>query len=187
LPNELLNKRVEKKDKIISVGRLVEQKNYFLLIDAFEMFLEKNPSFILKIYGEGVLYKELLHYIEQKGLLTKIQLCGHNLTWHSDEQDSKLYALSSKYEGMPNGLAEALCLGITSVSTDIPIGGPKQLKKHFRNLFLCSSMDAADFAQTMEEAIHMKDLNPEIPDVLKVSFVIKEWLELINKILVEKQ
>ena len=179
IPSKVVTNR---KNQILFVGRLTDQKNVFMLIDAFESFDLIHPGYSLKIYGDGPLKTEISKYIDKKGLSNKISIKNNSPEWHKLESDSSLFVLPSKYEGMPNVLAEALCLGIPSVSTNCPIGGPKELKKIFPTRLVLSSDDSAlSFADAMEFGIRIKDTNPQIPDELKNNNIADKWIDFINK------
>ena len=170
------------KKQILYVGRFNEQKNLFMLIDAFKLFSEKHSDYILKMYGDGPLKEPISNYIKDNQLSDRIVLLESSKSWQKEEFDSALFVLPSKFEGMPNVLAEALCLGIPSISTDCPIGGPKELKKLFPNtLSLTADMSPETFAKNMEEGITLNNIQSKIPDELNTQFIAKKWLDFINK------
>lgn len=125
--NFLVDKEAKKENVIISVGRLVEQKNHKLTIDAFKEIITEFPNYKLKIFGTGNLEKELKDYIKNIGMSEKIFLCGVSDDIQKELIKSKIFVMSSNYEGMPNALMEAMACGIACVSTDCPCGGPKEL------------------------------------------------------------
>lgn len=171
-----------RKKQILYVGRFNEQKNLFILVDAFKLFSETHPEYILKMYGDGSLKEPIAEYIKSNKLNDKIVLLNNSKTWQKDECDSRLFVLPSKYEGMPNVLAEALCLGIPSVSTNCPIGGPKELKKLFpKTLLLSEDMSVEMFAKKIEEGIKIDNSSCIIPDELDARFIANKWLDFINK------
>ncbi len=185
-----IEKREQKevKKQILYVGRLNEQKNCLLLIDSFDIFSKKHPDYILKMYGKGPLENNLKEYINSKGLDKKIVLLPPSKTWHQDEYSSAVFALSSKYEGMPNVLAEALSLGIPSVSTDCTIGGPKELKTIFKNrLILTKLINVEEFAISLEEALRITDRSFGIPDDLRPNLIVEKWLTFLNKIVLREK
>lgn len=171
------------KNQILYVGRLNEQKNCFMLLNAFKLFSVKHPGFTLKLYGDGPLRDELFSQISNLNLTNKIQLIPSSKTWQKDDFDSAMFVLASRFEGMPNVLAEALSLGIPSVSTDCTIGGPKELKKCFSHLLVLSEENNAEsFSLAMEKALQIQRKIPEIPEILKKEYIIKRWLTFIKEI-----
>lgn len=175
------------KNQILYVGRLNEQKNCSLLINAFKIFEQKHPGYTFKMYGNGPLESELKKQVVNNNLDNKVFINPSSKTWQKDECDSAIFVLGSRFEGMPNVLAEALSLGIPSVSTDCTIGGPKELKKIFPNLLVLSKDDSSsNFANAMEEALVIKRLVPEIPEELKEENIVNKWLSFIDKVLVGK-
>lgn len=178
----------KRKNKVVFVGRFSEQKNLFMLIDAFKIFSKNHNDYLLRMYGNGILKKQILGYIVKNGLNDKVELLPSSNEWQTKEKDAKLFVLPSKYEGMPNVLAEALCLGIPSVSTNCTIGGPKELKNVFGDkLVLSQNLTALSFADAMEEALSIELFDPSIPDELSVGRITDEWLERIMKVMDESK
>lgn len=179
---EFIPKEVTKRKKqILYVGRLNEQKNCDFLIESFALFSQKHPDYILKMYGDGPLKDRLNEMIQEKNLNEKILILPSSKTWQRDEYDSAVFVLPSKYEGMPNVLAEALCLGIPSVASDCPIGGPKELHKVFPNLLsLFDSFDKGNFVNLMEKALNIQNDIHSVPEVLNTNVIANQWLGFID-------
>ena len=171
---------------IISVGRLTPQKNYDCLIDAFNIFVNKNPDYILKIYGDGPLKEELNTSIDEKGLSNIVKLFGVSPTWHQDEHNASLFVSSSIYEGMPNALAEAIALGIPCVATDCKIGGSKELIKTSKNGYLVPVNNPDALAEGMSKAL-MMTIKEEDAVTFKnkhsADCVCDKWLNYIKTII----
>ena len=173
-----------KKNQILYVGRLNEQKNCSMLIDAFGIFTKKYPDYSLKMYGSGPLLDSLLTQIKNNNLEDKIKILPSSKTWQKDEYDSAVFALSSRYEGMPNVLAEALSLGIPSVSTNCTIGGPKELEKIFPDLLVLSDDNSStSFSEAMEKAATLERKKPFIPESLQTTFIVDKWLSFLEEII----
>lgn len=113
--------------EIVTCGRLTEQKNHAMLIDAFARVKKKYPFVTLKIYGEGDLRKELHKQILDLNLDDNVFLMGATNNVERVLETADLFVLSSDYEGMPNALMEAMAVGVPCVSTDCPCGGPREL------------------------------------------------------------
>lgn len=111
----------------VAVGRLSQQKNFKLLIDAFSKLNETNPDWILKIYGDGELYEELGNQITELDLENKVFLCGRSTDVAKDISAASIFVMSSDFEGAPNALMEAMAVGMPVISTDCPCGGPRML------------------------------------------------------------
>ena len=117
----------EREKIIVSVGRLEKQKNHLLLIKAFYEIKNLIPDFKLIIYGEGSERKNLEKTIRDLDLSKNVLLPGVVNNVKNRIYNASVFVLSSDYEGMPNSLLEALSLGVPSISTDCPCGGPKMV------------------------------------------------------------
>ena len=121
-----LNKLKEFKGyKILSVGHMKEQKNHQLLIDAFDLVLEKHDA-ILIIVGSGHKFEDTKEYALKKNLMEKIIMPGQSQQVTEYYKNSDIFALSSLYEGFGNVLIEAMYFGLPIVSTNCT-GGPKEI------------------------------------------------------------
>lgn len=107
---------------VCALGRMTDQKNYPLLIDAFKEAFTNTPSAKLKIYGEGTKRETLREYIINQGMSSQIQLMGRTNDVKNVFQEADVYVLSSDWEGMPNALIEAMACHVLSISTDCPTG-----------------------------------------------------------------
>ncbi|WP_293685447.1 glycosyltransferase [uncultured Phascolarctobacterium sp.] len=132
LPNpineDFLNIEYEGSEKFraVAVGRLTEQKNFPLLINAFSSFAEKYINVSLSIYGDGALKDELNKLIKKNRMEKQIFLMGRTDNLPDILAHSSVFIMSSNFEGMPNSLMEAMAVGIPVISTDCPTG-PKEL------------------------------------------------------------
>lgn len=108
---------------VAAAGRLTEQKNHKLLINAFAGFHKIYPEYVLEIYGEGQLREELESRISGLGMQESVFLMGFTDKLLDRIKDCSLYVLSSDYEGVSNSLMEAMAVGLPVIATDCPIGG----------------------------------------------------------------
>lgn len=110
----------EKKHKyIITVGRLVPQKNQKMLIKAFIKFHNNHPEYTLIIYGEGNERAKLEKYIKDNNVEKNVYLPGQKKDILNEILKAEIFVLSSNYEGMPNALAEAMGVGLPVISTKV--------------------------------------------------------------------
>lgn len=142
-----LNQRIP--DSICAVGRLNEQKGFDTLIHAFSKFVVTRPSYTLTIYGEGSERSNLEALISLLGLNEKVNLVGKIDNVLEEISRRQIFVLSSRYEGMPNALIEAMACGCACISTDCDYG-PSELIKEGEDGLLVAVGDAGAMAGAME-------------------------------------
>lgn len=171
---------------IVYVGRLTKQKNLPLLLKSFALFLKKHPDYTLKIYGIGEEMASLKQLAISLSIVDKIIFMGESLDWQKNEVNAGIFVLPSDYEGMPNSLLEAMALCIPCISTDCPIGGPKEIIKNGVNGLLVPCNSETSMASAMislasdkEKAIILSNANLNLRDELSPSLIAKKWIEYI--------
>lgn len=173
-----------KKKTIVNIGRLHYQKNHKLLIDAFCDIHDQIKEFNLIIYGEGPLYEELNNYILNRNASNYITLYGKSDDVLNEIKDKYMFVLSSDFEGMPNALIEAMCLGLPVISTDCPCGGPAELIEDRKNGLLVRVGDKKQLSKAILELA----LNPQFASelgksayetrrILDINKIAKQWLQ----------
>ena len=110
---------------IITVGRLVAQKDHATLIRAVAA-MGSGVGCRLVILGSGPEKPALRALADNLGLAERVHFAGYQANPYSFLAQSDLFVLSSRYEGMPNVLLEALACGLPAVSTDCP-SGPSEI------------------------------------------------------------
>jgi len=104
--------------KVVTMGRLMPQKNQKMLVEAFSSVIKEHPDAVLEIYGAGELEDELSSQIASLGLTENVRLKGNAFDVHERIADASIFALSSDYEGLSNALLEAMTMGLPCVSTN---------------------------------------------------------------------
>lgn len=143
----------ERVKEIVTVGRIDANKNQRLIVEAFEKIADDIPDVKLVIYGGGEGKEKLEDYVSKSPYKERIQLPGPVSDVKNQIQKVKLFVLSSNTEGMPNALMEALALGIPSISTDCPCGGPRMLMEGKENGVLVPVGDADAMAEAMKQLL----------------------------------
>jgi len=106
---------------ILGVGRLTAQKDFSTLICAFALVRKERPARLM-ILGEGEKREELEGLVRETGLDAEVDLPGFVDNPYNYMKRSKVFVLSSQWEGLPNVLIQALAIGTPVVSTDCPSG-----------------------------------------------------------------
>lgn len=147
------------KDKyIIMVSRLDNhQKDIITLIKSFSLFCEKNTNFKLYLLGEGPDRKTIEEKIKELNLEDKILLLGVKKNPYPWIKNAELLIHSSKYEGLPTVLIEALILKKMIISTNCPTG-PKEI---LGNGKYGSLVDIGDYKAMADEMYELLNENSE--------------------------
>lgn len=103
---------------ILSVGRLVEQKNHALLVEAFSALRDLHQEWAVDILGQGPEEARLASLIDEKGLTGTVRLRGMVSDTEPHYQSAGIFVLSSLYEGTPNAMLEAMAHGLPCVVAD---------------------------------------------------------------------
>ncbi len=117
--------RNKNKLKIINVGRFVDQKDQLTMLRALNL-LSKKIDFEAVLVGSGTLKNSLINYVKKNKINDKIKFINFCTNPYPLIKQSDLLILSSKYEGLPNVLLEALALKKFIISSDCPTG-PKEI------------------------------------------------------------
>jgi len=111
---------------VIAAGRLSNQKGFDRLVPAFAKVVEKFPDWQLHIYGTGPDKGKLKRAIRDADVGDNVILKGLVPGLEEAFRNASIYAMSSRYEGLPMVLLEAMSQGLPIVSFDCP-EGPRQL------------------------------------------------------------
>jgi glycosyltransferase involved in cell wall biosynthesis len=139
---------------VIAAGRLANQKGFELLISAFERIAPSHPEWELRIFGDGPHQDALERQIAGAGLTGRVKLMGRTSRMASELAKASIFALSSRFEGLPMVLIEAMSAALPVVSFDCP-RGPRDVIEDGHNGFLVPAEDvtamAAGLSRLMED------------------------------------
>ena len=113
---------------VLSAGRLAWEKDFSTLIRAFKLVRQEIPAKLV-ILGEGEERQKLTNLIEELDLKEDVDLPGFVLNPYPYMAHSSVFVLSSKYEGLPNVLIQAMAVGTPVIATDCKSGPEEILEK----------------------------------------------------------
>lgn len=160
-----------RRKEIAVVGRLEQQKEPLLLLAAFERLHRRFSDYRLVFYGEGSLKERIERESAERGLAEAVVLKGNVDRIREAVRDAALFVLSSRYEGMPNALMEAMALGVPCVATDCPCGGPAYLIRSGENGLLVPVGEEEALADAMayvlEDSARAQKMGERAQDIIK--------------------
>jgi glycosyltransferase involved in cell wall biosynthesis len=136
---------------ILAVGGLRRQKDFGTLIEAFAIVRRRRPARLL-IIGEGPERVGLEALVARSGLESEIAMPGFVANPYPYMARAAAFALSSRWEGLPGVLIEALFCGVPVVATDCP-GGSREVLADGRYGRLVPVGDPTALAQALESAL----------------------------------
>ena len=164
---------------LIAVGRLQIQKDYPTLIKAFAE-VRRVRSARLLILGEGNEREFLETLIEDLGLEQDVSLPGFVMNPYAYMSRASLFVLSSRWEGLPTVLIEALCCGTPVVSTDCP-SGPREILKDGKYGLLTPVGDINALARAIDETLAERTQTPPVESwqPYEVETVVDQYTKLL--------
>jgi glycosyltransferase involved in cell wall biosynthesis len=141
---------------IAAVGRLEYQKNFECLIELAEILTHRGYSFVIKIAGEGSLWKKLHTDIAERGLSDKIQLVGFISNINHFLAEADIFVLPSFWEGFGFVLAEAMAQELPLVAFNI--SSNKELIDNNKNGFLITDFNIKSCADAICTLLDSEDL-----------------------------
>lgn len=179
----------KKENLIISVGRLYPQKDQKTMIEAFAKVSEHHPDWKLVIFGEGPERKALEEMIQDPRFMIQDKVClpGRSENIIDELNKSKIFCLSSVYEGMSNALVEAICVGLPIVTTKV--SGTEELIKNGENGFIVNIGDKESMAKALTKIIEDENLQNQFAEKNKAqaikfetNTIVNQWEEVILKV-----
>jgi len=165
---------------ILGVGRLDGQKDFTSLILAFSIVMKTNKARLI-ILGEGEDRKALQDLIKSLNLEKHVELKGFVENPFVYMRQATVFVLSSRFEGMPNTLLQALALGIPSVATDCP-SGPKEILEGGKWGRLIKVGDVNAMAEAIIDGIQGHLTKPPIELIesrYEIHTIAKKYLDIL--------
>ena len=161
LKDELIFSEFANRGKsVVSVGRFDnEQKRYDIMFQAFKIFSEKHPEYVLKLYGAGPDEKYIEEEIEKLEMKGKIVIKGFTSNPMKDTVNDGIFLITSDYEGISNAMLEAMAIGLPVVSTDCSPGGARMVITDHEDGLLVPTGDCEKIAQALCEFAESDELS----------------------------
>lgn len=174
--------------KFLAVGRMSPRtKGFDILIKAFALFAQHNKNWTLDIVGEGPEEGLLRELIAANNLNERITLRPFTKEIRPYYAAASVYILSSRWEGLPLVLAEAMSHGLPVISSDLPVS--RELLGGASNALLFKTEDEHDLAEKMKLMSESKELSRmgEESVALSKQFTVEkalaQWEELFKSVL----
>lgn len=174
---------------VIAAGRLVRAKGYDRLIDAFARIADDHPEWELRIYGDGKWEDRLRRQIDDQRMDGRVRLMGNTRHVEKEMAKASVFALSSRFEGFPMVLLEAMRQGLPIAAFDCHTG-PAELITHDQNGLLVPQDDIAALAKTLNDLItdearrqRLGDQAAQAVAPYAMERILPRWEQLFNELL----
>jgi GalNAc-alpha-(1->4)-GalNAc-alpha-(1->3)-diNAcBac-PP-undecaprenol alpha-1,4-N-acetyl-D-galactosaminyltransferase len=178
---------------LVAIGRLHPQKGFDLLLEAFARLHDKHPDWQLTILGEGPIRSELEALRSQLKLTECVHFPGSVTNVPDYLRQADLFVMSSRFEGFPMALCEAMACGACVLATDC-LSGPSDIISDGVNGMLVATEDvealAAGLDRLMSDPAKRQQLASNAPQILDrfgLEQVMKLWDEAIDRAIARKR
>lgn len=173
---------------LLAVGRLDYQKGFDRLIHAFSEISVAYPEWVLVILGEGQQRDELTSLVTQLKLTGQVYMPGivGNLgDWY---EAATIYVLTSRYEGFPNTLLEAMSYGVPSIAVDCKTG-PSDIIHNEIDGMLVQQNDLSSLVEALKRLMSDKLLRQgyakssvSVIEKYSLESITESWERLFNEV-----
>ena len=171
---------------VVAAGRLAREKGFERMLEAFAPVARDNPDWQLHIYGEGTQRGVLTDKVRRLGLDDQVRLPGYADDFRGVLTGAAAYAMTSRAEGFPMVLIEALSVGLPLVAMDCP-RGPGEIVRDGKNGFLVDDCDIAGFGDALRALVEDDELRRDygrqaLEDSHRYTAdaVLADWLTLLD-------
>jgi GalNAc-alpha-(1->4)-GalNAc-alpha-(1->3)-diNAcBac-PP-undecaprenol alpha-1,4-N-acetyl-D-galactosaminyltransferase len=174
--------------RLFAVGRLIPAKGFDLLLEAFAKVSGQRPEWSLTILGEGPERARLESLARALGVSKRVTMPGRVANPFDHLLHGQAFVLSSRYEGFPNALLEAMACGLPVVAFDCP-NGPAEAICHDRDGLLVPAADVPALAAAMGRVMDDPDRRvrlgrsaEQIVDKLGPDRILPRWTRLLENV-----
>jgi glycosyltransferase involved in cell wall biosynthesis len=177
---------------IMTAGRLVPEKQFVKLVEAFALVADDLPEWRLRICGDGPTRGELVRQIRKRDLWDRVELPGSLPDLAAEWPKASIAALSSRAEGYPLVLQEAMAAGVPAVSFDCP-SGPREIIDHEVNGLLVGPQSVPGLAAALRRVATEHDLRHRLgagalqtARVWEAGALAERWLGIFDDAVVRR-
>ena len=172
--------------KILSIGRFTEQKGFDMLLDAWQLTTCRHEGWVLQIVGQGELKEALREQAQRLELTDSVIFQEPTKNVISLYKNSSIYVMSSRFEGLPLVLIEALSYGLPIISFNCETG-PKDIVEHEETGILVPPNDIKQLATAIDFLANTPDKRKEFQlnsirkaENFKVPYIIGLWKDILK-------
>ena len=174
--------------RVLAIGRLMPQKGFDLLLEAWSRVENRKNGWQLRIVGSGKMEKALKEIIKHHQLQDSVEIVPPSNNIIAQYLDASIFALSSRYEGLPLVMIEAMSAGLPIVSFDCETG-PADIIIHNENGILVPKEDTDTFARELDSLINDENKRKQFAEnginrshLFSVEMIMPKWEALFSEL-----
>ncbi len=179
------------KPALVAMGNFYPQKGFDLLLKALARLKDRHPAWTLTILGEGPLRTQIESLRDALGLNDRVHLPGRVKNPHHVLKQADLFVLSSRWEGWPMALAEAMSCGLPVIAADCRMG-PREIVRDGVDGVLVPPEDVEALAAAMDKLMSDESTRKrlasrarEVTERFPLEKVMSMWEELLRTVVLK--
>lgn len=167
---------------LVATSRLVESKGGDILLKAFNRLLKYKPTAHLYIIGDGPFKYKMMSICQRLRLEQKVTFMGLQINPYPYVKNADLFILSSRFEGFPNSLLEALVCGAKVVATDCE-SGPREILGDEEYGLLAKVNDEKSLCRKMKEYLEIESKTGNRGSDFSIDKIIEQYHRVFDSVL----
>lgn len=173
----------------VALGRFVYQKDYPRMIAIWKKVTESHPDWILDIFGDGEDRPIIEQCIKEAQLGNKVVLHGNTQEVTKAYTSGSIYLMTSRMEGSPLVLIEAMTCGLPIVAFNCPYG-PQEVIQHEKTGYLIPYDNDEAYIEALSGLMNNANLRKQMGDAAKTEVsqysceaIMQKWMDLFQELL----
>lgn len=179
--------------RVIAVGRYTGQKGFDRLVRIWKQMKDLHPDWKLSIFGDGKYKTRLEKYIEKHKLGLQVELLPPTKNIKYEFLTSSIFVMTSRYEGQPLVLIEAMAMGLPAVAYSFKSGAKETIANGIDG-FIVEEGDHKDFIEKVSLLMRDQDLRSRMGNNASINItrfleenIMPKWVALFESLLSSKQ